>query len=74
MDLNDGFKNNQPVFFNPTDCKLKLPKMECAGDSKAADGTCKNGNGKEIGLWNKTLFFEATGRKLKSPSQEYWER
>ncbi|XP_059162593.1 sodium-dependent proline transporter-like [Physella acuta] len=60
--------------WNTQDCKLKLPKMECDGDSKGADGTCKNGNGKEIGLWNKTLFFEATGRKLKSPSQEYWER
>ncbi|CAL1531804.1 unnamed protein product [Lymnaea stagnalis] len=59
--------------WNTQDCKLKLPIMSCKGDSQAEDGLCKDDNGKEIGVWNKTIFSESTGRKLKSPAQEYWE-
>lgn len=59
---------------NIPDCKLKLPVMTCDENTKADDGLCVDENGKEIGLWNKTLFTEVTGRILQSPSQEYWER
>ncbi|CAG5126719.1 unnamed protein product [Candidula unifasciata] len=60
--------------WNTPDCKLKLPTMTCEGSAKADDGRCLDENSKEVGLWNKTLFTEATGRILQSPSQEYWER
>ncbi|BFZ09127.1 hypothetical protein BsWGS_12166 [Bradybaena similaris] len=60
--------------WNTPDCKLKLPVMTCEGVAKANDGRCLDENSKEIGLWNKTLFSETTGRILQSSSQEYWER
>ncbi|XP_059162587.1 sodium- and chloride-dependent glycine transporter 2-like [Physella acuta] len=59
--------------WNTRDCRLKLPKMVCEDDVKFDDGLCKDLNGKEIGIWNKTLFHEVTGRTLMSPAQEYWE-
>ncbi|KAK0063123.1 sodium- and chloride-dependent glycine transporter 2 [Biomphalaria pfeifferi] len=60
--------------WNTKDCKLKLPVMQCSGSSQSNDGLCLDENGKEKGIWNKTLFTEATGRKIVSPSQEYWEK
>ncbi|KAH9507947.1 Sodium- and chloride-dependent glycine transporter 2 [Bulinus truncatus] len=59
--------------WNTEDCKLKLPIMTCDGDGQSNNGLCVDSNSKEIGIWNKTLFMESTGRKLMSPSQEYWE-
>ncbi|KAK6994030.1 sodium- and chloride-dependent glycine transporter 2 [Biomphalaria glabrata] len=60
--------------WNTKDCKLKLPVMQCSGSSQSNDGLCLDENGKERGIWNKTLFTESTGRKIVSPSQEYWEK
>ncbi|XP_059162588.1 sodium- and chloride-dependent glycine transporter 1-like [Physella acuta] len=59
--------------WNTEDCSLRLPTMQCQGVSKTMDGLCRSYNGTEVGIWNKTLFVNVTGRKLKSPSQEYWE-
>ncbi|XP_012940461.1 sodium- and chloride-dependent glycine transporter 1 [Aplysia californica] len=59
--------------WNSKDCKLLLPSMECEGNLRMDYGLCTDGAGKEVGLWNSSLFTEVTGRKLKSPAQEYWK-
>ncbi|WAR24980.1 SC6A5-like protein [Mya arenaria] len=53
------------------DCRLKLPSVSCDDGVKHVNGTCYVDSA-FTGLWNDSLFTEATGRKRVSPSEEYY--
>ncbi|XP_060081370.1 sodium-dependent proline transporter-like [Ylistrum balloti] len=58
-------------FWNSKDCSLKLPLVKCGEGEKLLNGTCLV-NGLFKGLWNDSLFTNATGRKRISPAEEYF--
>ncbi|XP_052782178.1 sodium-dependent proline transporter-like [Mya arenaria] len=57
--------------WNTEDCRLKLPSVSCDDGVKHVNGTCYVDSA-FTGLWNDSLFTEATGRKRVSPSEEYY--
>ncbi|KAJ8301429.1 hypothetical protein KUTeg_020416 [Tegillarca granosa] len=59
--------------WNTRDCSLKLPIVNCTKimGVKYQNGTCYQ-NDIFRGLWNSTLFTNATGRKRMYASEEYW--
>ncbi|OWF44590.1 sodium- and chloride-dependent glycine transporter 1-like [Mizuhopecten yessoensis] len=58
-------------YWNSKDCSLKLPLVKCEVGEKFLNGSCFV-SGKFKGLWNDTLFTNATGRKRISPAEEYF--
>ncbi|PVD25181.1 hypothetical protein C0Q70_15679 [Pomacea canaliculata] len=59
--------------WNTQDCSLKLPLVDCKKGEKLEDGTCNDAtSGSFLGIWNYSVFTNATGRRRISPSEEYW--
>ncbi|XP_062613429.1 sodium-dependent proline transporter-like [Saccostrea cucullata] len=59
--------------WNTRDCSTKLPLTECTTGQKYTNGTCYDGD-TFVGLWDAKKFTNATGRKRKLASEEYWEK
>ncbi|XP_078340686.1 sodium-dependent proline transporter-like [Crassostrea virginica] len=61
--------------WNTRDCSTKLPLTDCTSSvgQKYQNGTCFNGD-TFVGLWDAKKFTNATGRKRKLASEEYWEK
>ncbi|XP_069141841.1 sodium-dependent proline transporter-like [Argopecten irradians] len=57
--------------WNSNDCSLKLPLVKCEVGEKFLNGTCYS-DGVFRGLYNDTMFTDATGRKRISPAEEYF--